>query len=295
MKKCSQCAFESEDAMRFCLNCGAPLAEQTAFGGRTQELPASPATAPGARRETETFLNNRANFAGSVPPPARPKSGRKIWLVAGGIVSLLFLLTAAGAAIFFYNFDPRAFNGDNRKPTPAPTSTRSLVDLDRKSPAPKPSAEKTEPKTQATPEVSFTPPIEPTKSGSFTVYANEGWQLSDIDVVSLEQFTTTVQGAIDLAGIKTGVSSKGLSDPKTASRRLYQDFPTGALLMRTRYADGRYSNMAAVTAGKATGAWQNYPDETGKLEFRINDNAPESNGGQFTVNVKMTSVPKRKK
>jgi hypothetical protein len=65
--------------------------------------------------------------------------------------------------------------------------------------------------------------------------------------------------------------------------------------MRTRYADGRFSNTVAVSAGGASGSWQNLPDERGMIEFRINDNAPQSNGGQFTVHVRLTRVPKSKK
>ena len=61
--------------------------------------------------------------------------------------------------------------------------------------------------------------------------------------------------------------------------------------MRTRYADGRFSNT--VAAG-VNGSWENLPEERGMLEFAVNDNAPKDNGGQFTIRVKMTSVPKKK-
>ena len=151
------------------------------------------------------------------------------------------------------------------------------------------------PSISPTPQLSITPPVEATKKGSFTVFANNGWQLSDIDVIPLEQFTTGVTGLVDLTGLKTGVSSKGLTDTATKSRRTYPEFPTGALLMRTHYADGKYSNVQPVTAPPSKGTWQNFPDERGRLEFCINDSAPEQNGGQFTVTVTMTSVPKAKK
>jgi hypothetical protein len=65
--------------------------------------------------------------------------------------------------------------------------------------------------------------------------------------------------------------------------------------MRTRYADGKTSNTVAMTTNGANGSWENNPYEIGKLEFCINDNAPEQNGGQFIVTKTFTSVPKAKK
>jgi hypothetical protein len=287
--------------MRFCLQCGTPLAESpmvvNLHDSQTQNQSA-PETV--FNKSAETVIGAqpfRANFQGT--PNARPKSSKKIFLVLGGVLALFALLGVTGAAIVFFNWNsnkPLVVN--NSTPTPSPT-TRGIAD---KSPSPKstaspsvsPSLRSTE-TPSATPEVSFTPPIEPTKKGTFTVYANGGWQLSDIDTVALENFKTSVEGLIDVAGIKTSVSSKGINDAKTKSRRIYAEYPTGALMMRTRYADGKYSNVQPVTAAPSLGVWQNFPDEQGKLEFCINDNAPEDNGGQFTVTVTMTSVPKAKK
>jgi hypothetical protein len=62
--------------------------------------------------------------------------------------------------------------------------------------------------------------------------------------------------------------------------------------MRTRYADGKTSNTIAMTTNGANGSWQNFPYEIGKLEFCINDNAPEQNGGQFIV-TKTTAPPRQ--
>jgi hypothetical protein len=161
------------------------------------------------------------------------------------------------------------------------------------SPSPKPTSNvNTEPTPAASPTSKqlFEPPTVPTKEGTFTVYANEGWQMSNIAVVPLEEFTTSVDGIVDVAGVKVGLRAGGTKDAQFKSRRLVPEFPTGALLMRTRYADGRYSNM--VAAG-TSGSWQNLPDERGMLEFAINDNAPQNNGGQFTIRVKLTKVPKK--
>lgn len=286
MKKCQKCFSENEDLMSFCWECGTPLSNSFDTNAKTEEFsvptPLSTPTVYGGNYEPETVVNKKYGFNSTfqqASPP--PKSKKGIFLAIIGIVLLLGLGLVAVAGVVIYSLMPSPNPPVTIKPSPTPWS----ID---KTPTPRINP-------TATPQVSFTPPIEPTKQGSFTVYANQNWQLSDIDVVPLEEFTTKVEGKADIAGIKTGVSSSGVSDAKTKSRRLYPEFPTGALLMRTRYADGKYSNMVAISANGANGNWKNYPDERGKIEFCINDNSPANNGGQFTVSVKLTRVPKGKK
>lgn len=289
MKKCLACGRENADEMSFCLDCGQPLAVSQPPGWLGSDAPTtsfgeSPTTVGNQSFETQTLPRN---FAGAT----QPKNSKKLFVILGGIAALILLLIAAGAAIVGYNY----YAASKRVVTPTPSATPSIGN---KSTPNKTSSTPTVSPTVAvspTPNVSFTPPTEPTKSGTFTVYANGGWQLSDIDTVALENFRTKVEGKIDVAGVKTGVSASGVSDTKSKSRRIYPEFPTGALVMRTRYADGKFSNVAAVSARGATGQWQNFPDERGKIEFCINDNSPGQNGGQFTVTVTMTSVPKAKK
>lgn len=300
MKRCQQCGYENVETMRFCLECGTPLPDAPLVinlsDQPTESLSGGAATNFGAGRETETFAagrgnapHNFGNFTASAPPP---KSNKKLFLILGGLASLLVLLGVAGAAIVFYNYRQNRIVSASPTPALAPTAKTG------KSPTPKSSASPAATPSASpgkTPEASFTPPVEPTKKGTFTVNADEGWQLSDIDVVSLEKFRTNVQGAIDLSGIKSSVPPGGLTDAKTKSRRVYPEFPTGALLMRTRYADGKTSNTVSMTTNGANGNWENFPNETGKLEFCINDNSPAANGGQFIVTVTLTSVPKAKK
>lgn len=294
MKRCGKCHYENSDAMSFCLECGAPLAAAPlVFNLHDSGTPNQSAPDTAFNKSVETQF-------GKTPFPAtlatvsqsRPKSSKKIWLVLGGVFSLFGLLIAAGALIVFFNWKSKTpIVANNDSPTPAPS--RNIID---KSPSPKSSVSPSpNASPSVTPQVSFTPPIEPTKNGTFTVYANSGWQLSGIDTVPLENFKTSASGLVDLSEIKTGVSTKGITDAKTKSRRIYAEYPTGALMMRTRYADGKYSNVQPVTAAPSIGVWQNFPDERGRLEFCINDNAPESNGGQFTVTKTSTSVPKAKK
>ena len=295
-KKCPRCGYENAEAMRFCLNCGTALAE-TPTEAPTESFGGGAPTNFGGGRETETLSRNPPGFPPSYPTVSKAKPKSKIGLIIGGVAALFFLVLMAGAAIVFFNLKskPVYVANNNSSPTISPTTTVG------KSPTPKTSVSPglsptpdAVPNPSATPQASFTPPVTATKNGNFTVYANGGWQLSQIDVVPLEQFVTNVQGLVDLAGIKTGVSSNGVIDAGTKSRRIYQEFPTGALLMRTRYADGKYSNVQPVTAPPSKGNWQNFPDELGRLEFCINDNAPDQNGGQFTVGARMTSVPKAK-
>jgi hypothetical protein len=279
--------------MRFCTNCGTAIADANSLSGtpdsssvETLSLPANPQTAP----------TNWPNFADSykaqTPPVAEPKKS-KAGLIIGIIAALglLGLVVVGGIGYYYYSsWDSEVANGNNNQGV----HNSNIGDEDanaNSSPTPKASPS---PIPSPTPAQLFTPPTEPTKDGTFTIYANEGWQLSQIAVVPEEKYTTTVEGIVDLAGAKAGIRAGGTKDEQYKSRRLFPEWPTGALLMRTRYADGRFSNTLPVSASGATGYWENLPDERGMLEFRINDNSPANNGGQFTIRKKHTSVPKKK-
>jgi hypothetical protein len=280
--------------MRFCTNCGASIADANSLSGtpdsssvETLSLPVNPQTAP----------TNWPNFAESYKAPTPPvaeakksKTGLIISIIAA--VALFGVLLVAGGIGYYYytRSDGGVANGNNNQGV----YNSNLVDDDanaNSSPTPKASPS---PTPSPTPAQLFTPPTEPTKDGTFTIYANEGWQLSQIAVVPEEKYTTTVEGIVDLAGAKAGIRAGGTKEEQYKSRRLFPEWPTGALLMRTRYADGRFSNTLPVSASGATGYWENLPDERGMLEFRINDNSPANNGGQFTIRKKHTSVPKKK-
>ncbi|GIU80961.1 MAG: hypothetical protein KatS3mg006_0025 [Pyrinomonadaceae bacterium] len=275
MKFCKSCGNQNPDEMNFCLECGTPLSSSA------QSLP-GPTISESAPAQVTQAISYQA-----MPAP-KPKS--KILHILIGIFALLFLTVLGGVLIVYFAIMslPEENNSNSNAETVelSDSNTKSQnIDITNTS-------SRLSPTQSPTPVASFTPPLAPTKLGKFTVYADSGWQLSDIDVVGNQQYMTTVNGLVDLAGIKNGVSYLGLKDEKTKHRRIYPEYPTGALLMRTRYADGRVSNMQPIPTSPAY--WQNFPDETGKLEFCINDNLPANNGGHFTVTVKLISVPSSK-
>ena len=292
MARCGKCGRDNPEDMRFCTNCGSTLSGIAAPGPsaadsntvETVSFKVDPQTTP-------TNWPTIGRMYGSPTPPISEAKKSRSGLIIGVIALVLFvaiLAVGAGVGYYFYS-DSRKdeANSNNKQGVYTPSTVGDSNDNGNTNKAPSPSP-------TATSSQMFEPPTEPTKDASFTVYANGDWQLSQIAVVPLETYTTSVDGIVDLAGAKAGLRSRGTNDAQYKSRRLFPDWPTGALLMRTRYADGRFSNTVAVSAGGASGSWKNLPDERGMLEFRVNDNQQENNGGQFTIRVKFTSVPKSK-
>lgn len=292
MQKCLKCGRENAEGMRFCTNCGAPLAGEassydseatvlSSANAATISFSTTPQTSPGDAWPTAGSSFGTPTPTPSVPPETK-RNGMLIGIIAA--VALVGIIAAVALGGWYYwssntevaNKGGLGLGGDNQNVNGSPTPKNANT-------TPTPAAS---PRSKQL----FDPPTVPTKEGTFTIYANEGWQMSSIAVVPLEEFTTSVDGIVDISGVKVGLRANGINDAQFKSRRLVPEFPTGALLMRTRYADGRYSNMVAA---KTSGSWQNLPDERGMLEFAINDNAPQNNGGQFTIRVKLTKVPKK--
>ncbi len=286
MKKCQNCGAENAAEMNFCGDCGAMLknAPQMVVPLETiQDLPDTEDLTESLSAETETVVGNRYQPP-SVPTFSvqKPQSNKKIFAIFGGLFAVFFLiLAAAGAMIYFYlQAQDQAIKV---KPTPTRTPKKETP-TPKPSATPKPSPSET---PEETPELIFTPPDEPTRQGSFRIMAGEeGWQLSEIETVPSQTFRTSVRGTIVLDEIGANISPGGIGSNK--ERRLYGQYPTGALLMRTRFADGKVSNIQPVTASDV---WENAPDERGRIEFLINDNSPENNKGEFVVSVALVRVP----
>lgn len=122
--------------MNFCLQCGAAL-PQIVINLQNDPPPTqiyreAPPTNPDGRKETEGFGNNRANFspnfATQQPPPPRPRSNAKIFLILGGVFALFLLLVVAGVAIVGYNImtSPKTV-ANNNTATPVPTRTVNTI------------------------------------------------------------------------------------------------------------------------------------------------------------------------
>ncbi len=268
MKKCQNCGYENDSTMNFCLECGIQLVGNPLSAAKTEILPAT---------------------GRSVPTVALPKKkSRKYFWIFGGLASLLILLLLGFITTLYLTRRFGQNNASVKTPTPMISPTRKSSPTPRKAAdvgSPNASVEPPETEETIAPNPKFTPPTKPTARGVFNVEADKNWQLSNLDVVPNEKFVLLGMGSVNLREIGQGVSPEGIADRKHQSRRLFPEFPTGALLMRTRYADGKYSKISVVKTKNSTGVWQNAPDEHGKLEFCINDNAPEGNDGEFVVSL----------
>ena len=268
MKKCQNCGFQNDSTMNFCLECGMQLVGNPLSAAKTEILSTDPRS------------------VATVDLPKK-KSRKYFWIFAGLASLLIFGLLGLGTILFLTN---RLGKDDASIKTPVPATSpivKTSPTINRRTPTPSPnnSVETSEPEETTSPSPSFTPPTIPTATGVFNVKADKNWQLSNLDVVGGEKFVLLAFGSVNLREIEKGISPDGVADKKHQSRRLFPEFPTGALLMRTRYPDGKYSKISAVKTKNSTGVWQNAPDERGRLEFCINDNAPEGNDGEFVVSL----------
>ena len=198
-------------------------------------------------------------------------------------VGLILVVGAAGIAaaiaLSIYNAPQKTPIAKRDYPTPYPTpavrnTPRTLIP--KRTPTPGP-----------TPEKYVTTPVNPigpaSKRGSFTIKANQKWQISKIRTVGSQNFRVVAFGTYKLSGIRNRVSARGVSGH--THRRIFKQYNTGALLMRTHYPDGSHSNIQPVAAGQF---WQNYPKERGLLEFIVNDNRMENNSGSLRITFRST-------
>lgn len=288
----------------------------------TESFPEPPAdsmeTVAGDRFRVEPSMPTLSR-EGSPPGGSGPGQNRWLYWVFGGCLTLILILMAGVAGFLFMSWQAGrgVAPGPEKSPPPIRVAEKKETPEAEVSPTPEatPSAEKTPEKEkrpefepdkepaeeenlpeddelkpekpeEKEPEVSFTPPKKPTRQGSFRVRADRGWQLSEINTVPSEVFRTSVRGMIVLDGIEGSIPPDGISGQRR--RRIYRQFPTGALLMRTRFANGKVGNIMPATRYDQ---WQNYKNESGRLEFLINDNSPENNRGSFVITVRLVSAP----
>jgi hypothetical protein len=299
MNKCQGCGYENTEVMNFCLECGSSLA-----GEPQMVVPLETVNIQNAETfvdrvtenyEKETIVNNRfdlpqQNFRTFQTSPQTQRNNSKLFLVlGGGLIGLILLVFTGIAGIAFIALQsqpkPKTLvsipkETPERSPEIYPEETPE--ELPEETPQPTPVSKPT-PDNET---ITFPVPRIPTKRATFRVEAVSGWQLSEIKTVSLENFRVQTRGTIKLDGISQRISARGINGYQ--NRRIFKQFRTGALLMRTHYPNGNHSNIQAVAAGEY---WQNYKNETGKIEFFINDNEAENSSGEFTINFAMINVP----
>jgi len=286
--------------MNFCLECGSALAEIPKMvvpieGAETEVLKASEIQTDSFEKET-VVNNDRFGFKQSVPTYVHnqktAESNTKIYVAIAGVVLFLgFGVVAAATGIIYATWNasepkplvsnPKSTPEVYESPAPTPIPDEDFPPMPPKNPTKSP--------TVNNDVITFPTPKTPTKRGTFRVRNGSGWQLSEIKTVPSEDFRVLVKGKIKLGGgIGKYVGAQGIKGYE--DRRIHKEFPTGALLMRTHYPDGKHSNVQPVSLGQY---WKNEPKETGKIEFIINDNSPDENTSNMTVTVTEVKLTKK--
>jgi hypothetical protein len=118
---------------------------------------------------------------------------------------------------------------------------------------------------------------------TITVYANQPWTDTGIDVEPNMTFNITAEGTIEIGG---GVSSDPNGDRNANnSTSIYplSDAGVGALIGKIRYRDGRDSNYVFVGV---RGAPASEPNEYGRLFLGVNDDYFRDNAGSYRVTIR---------
>lgn len=309
MKKCQTCGYDNTDVMNFCLECGSALADAPqmvipldSLGGQNAGRESEKIT---ENFENETVVRNRFPIQQSVQtfqqetPPSQPKSSNTKLFIAlgGGLFAIIILIGVAAAGVLIYTIQSQEQRQIPKRPivanrpaedktsrsTPIKDDDFPTIDVEPQS---SPNAKNTSDATEQT--ITFPKPSSPTKKGTYKVRSITGWQLSEVKTVGSQNFRVRLKGKIKFDGIKRRVGAKGVNGH--TKRRIIKEFKTGALLMRTHYPDGSHSKIQPVASSQY---WVNEPNETGKIEFLINDNSPESNKGSFSVTVTDMGIQKK--
>lgn len=272
MRPCLACGNLNPDGMSFCQQCGKPLGSPPAddiSGQATIAISDLPPTQ--AIRPLVTASHHSVGSTNATPQAPERKS--RTGLIIGTAVGVVLLVGIVGAALvgcYLYLERAQPSNSD------AAIAKNASNNGNRS--------------TNPTRENMFPPPVAATRSGTFVVHADDTWQISEIEVIPEEDFEIDTTGLVDIAGVRSSVGPDGIADAASKPRRLMSDRSTGALMMRIRYPDGRFSNSAAISDYFEGSTEKN---ERGHLEFCVNDNSPQNNGGQFTVTVTRVEDSKR--
>ena len=118
---------------------------------------------------------------------------------------------------------------------------------------------------------------------TITVYANQPWLDTGIDVEPNMTFRITAEGTIELDSRNRSEPDGNSSASNSTSTYPMNDVAPGALIGKIRYRDGRDSNFVFIgSRGEPT----TEPNEYGRLFLGINDDYFRDNTGSYRVTIK---------
>jgi hypothetical protein len=118
---------------------------------------------------------------------------------------------------------------------------------------------------------------------TITVYANQPWIDTGIDVEPNMTFTITAEGSIELDSRNRSEPSGNSSAINSTSTYPMSDVAPGALIGKIRYRDGRDSNFVFIGS---RGGPTTEPNEYGRLFLGINDDYFRDNTGSYRVTIR---------
>ncbi|HEY7181139.1 MAG TPA: hypothetical protein VIC84_06960 [Blastocatellia bacterium] len=118
---------------------------------------------------------------------------------------------------------------------------------------------------------------------TITIYANQPWVDTGIDVEPNMTFSITAEGTIEIdSRNRSGPDGNPSANNRTASYPM-DDIAVGALIGKIRYRDGRDSNFVFIGShGEPT----TEPNEYGRLFLGINDDYFRDNNGSYKVMIR---------
>ncbi len=116
-----------------------------------------------------------------------------------------------------------------------------------------------------------------------TVYANQPWTDTGIDVEPNMTFTITAEGTIEIGNRYTSAPDGNRIANVSTSVYPLGDVGVGALIGKIRYRDGRDSNVIFIGS---RGQPASEPGEYGRLLLGVNDDYFRDNTGSYRVTIR---------
>jgi hypothetical protein len=116
-----------------------------------------------------------------------------------------------------------------------------------------------------------------------TVYANQPWTDTGIDVEPNTTYEITAEGTIDIGNRASSSPDGNRNANLSTSSYPMNDVGVGALIGKIRYRDGRDSNYVLVGSRSAPAS---EPNEYGRLFLGVNDDFFRDNKGSYRVTIR---------